>query len=139
MKQVLKSFAVGAGVALVAYFALTREVPAYYQPYPMDGPVMPAPEPVQPVPGLPAIVQPVPVPVAPVPLPPPACRLGVVSGINVWPAVGALAVRTGPGMEYWQVGVVYEGMTVEVCGRFGSWGRLPSGGWLSLNFVTPLD
>lgn len=133
MKTIL---AVGA-----MYVALISGALAQYDPSSIGEPMpeQPVPQPLQPVPVVPVPV-PGPVPGAvPFPLPAPACGLGMVGGINVWPYVGALAIRTGPGVEYPQIGALLEGTTVRICGSFGSWGRLETGYWVSLNFVVPVQ
>jgi hypothetical protein len=97
--------ALAATLALTAGPVLGQELPAAFPP---PGPQM----------------------AVPVPLPPPpvapACRPGVVRGLYSYPYADALAVRTGPGVEYPTILVLPEGSTVVVCGTVGEWGFLRS-------------
>src|SRR4051794_9593559 len=89
----------------------------YYDDVPLAPTGPPAVVMVRPVPMPPALV-PVPVPVptpVPAPVPVPACgpegvgSLQVVGNLHTWPPADALTVRTGPGIEFAPLGLLFEG------------------------------
>ncbi|SMX31845.1 SH3 domain-containing protein [Actibacterium lipolyticum] len=75
------------------------------------------------------------------------CALDVVAGLNP-NGDGFLAVRTGPGTQYPQIGSLYNGDQVIVCDARGKWRGVFYGpnmgegsgqrGWVHSNWLRPL-
>lgn len=129
-----------AAAAYAALIASSQAADYYSDPAAVAPPIS---QEVVPVPRVPVPYTPVPVPVPapiPVPAPVPTCRPGVVTELNGYgfPAIVELAIRSGPGVQFVQIGGLLSGWPVTICGHVGSWGRLPSGGWISLRFVMPV-
>jgi hypothetical protein len=86
--------------------------------------------------GPPTVVMVRPVPV-PVPVPVPAsCSLGIVNG--VFPP-DTLIVRSGPGPEFPAIGALPEGAPVQICTALYGWGKLQGPGWVSLQYILPIQ